>query len=434
MTVLADMFYGIGRPTGGAMKTGTLTNVRIRGLKPGPKPYKATDGGGLYLAVTTAGGKLWRVDYKFETKRKTLSLGAWPVVSLAEAREKLLAVKKDLKAGLNPAAEKQDLKLAKKAEALTFEKAAAAFLDAKREFGFGDRAYSILSPLRKHILPALGARPIGEITAPEILDALLAIKRLRLEETAKRCRQHIGQIFRYAMVKGWAERNPAADLQYMHELARTGPVKHQRAITKPAELGRLLLSLETISHTLAGKALDLASYVFVRASELARARWDEVDLASSFWRVPAARMKMKEPHLVPLARQVKERLEALKALTGGGPCLFPAFSDLQAPMNPESLRRALNRLGYGPGALSSHTTHGFKATAGTLLRERGFDPAWIEIQLAHGERNKIVAAYNHADYIPQRQAMMQAWADYLDELREGARVEAAKEGTGPGAY
>jgi integrase len=320
-----------------------------------------------------------------------------------------------------------------KAEALTFEKAAASFLEAKREFGFGGRADSILGPLRKHILPALGARPIGEITAPEILNALLAIKRLRLEETAKRCRQHIGQIFRYAIVKGWAERNPAADLQYMNELARTSPVKHQRAITKPAELGRLLLALETISHTLAGKALDLAGYVFVRASELARARWDEVDLASSFWRIPRERMKMKEPHLVPLARQVKERLEALRELTGGGPCLFPAFTGLQAPMNPESLRRALNRLGYGPGALNSHTTHGFKAAAGTLLRERGFDPAWIEVQLAHGERSKIVAAYNHADYIPQRQAMMQAWADYLDELREGAREEAAKEETGPGA-
>ncbi|MDR1044950.1 MAG: site-specific integrase [Candidatus Adiutrix sp.] len=233
----------------------------------------------------------------------------------------------------------------------------------------------------------------------------------------------MSQIFQYGIVKGLAARNPAADLQGIPELRKTGPVKHQRAVKAPADLGRLLLALETIDGTLAGKALGLAPYVFVRAGELAGARWAEVDLASSFWRIPAERVKMKGEHLVPLARQVKDRLTALHELTGGGPCLFPALTGGQAPMNPESLRRALNRLGYGPGALVSHTTHGFKSVARTFLRERGFDPAWIEMQLAHGERNKVVAAYNHADYIPQRQTMMQAWADYLDELREAARAE-----------
>jgi integrase len=153
---------------------------------------------------------------------------------------------------------------------------------------------------------------------------------------------------------------------------------------------------------------------------LAGARWAEIDFDSSFWRIPAERMKMKGAHLVPLARQVKERLLALRELTGDGPCLFPGLKMSQAPMRPEALRLALVRLGYGPGAMVSHTTHGFKAVAGTFLRERGFNPAWIEIQLAHGERSKIVAAYNHADYIPQRQEMMQAWADYLDELRRQA--------------
>ena len=149
-------------------------------------------------------------------------------------------------------------------------------------------------------------------------------------------------------------------------------------------------------------------------------------MADSRWRIPAERMKMKGEHQVPLARQVKERLEALWELTGGGHCLFPGLSG-QAPMNPETLRRALNRLGYGPGTLVSHTTHGFKRTAGTFLREKGFDPAWIEIQLAHGERNKVVAAYNHANYIPQRQEMMQAWADYLDELRQEAAMASPRE-------
>ncbi len=173
---------------------------------------------------------------------------------------------------------------------------------------------------------------------------------------------------------------------------------------------------------MAGKALELAPYVFVRAGELAGARWAEIDLASSLWRIPAERMKAKGEHIVPLARQVKERFEALYELTGGGPCLFPGFKDGQAPMRPETLRMALVRLGYGPGALVSHTTHGFKSCASTFLREQGFNPAWIEIQLAHGERNKVVAAYNHADYIPQRQEMMQSWADYLDSLREAAKA------------
>jgi integrase len=346
---------------------------------------------------------------------------------LAEARKRHLAAKMELEAGRNPAAEKQAQKQAKKAEALTFEKAAASFLKARREHGYEGRALDdIWGRLQKHIFPTLGARPLREITAPEILETLLAVKRLGIQETAKRCRQYLSQIFQHAIVKGWADRNPAADLQGIPELRKIGPVKHQRAVRKPEDLGRLLLDLETIYGTMAGKALDLAPYVFVRAGELAGARWVEMDMASSFWRIPAERMKMKGDHLVPLARQVKVRLEALRELTGGGPCLFPGLSG-QAPMRPETLRLALIRLGYGPGALVSHTTHGFKSAASTFLREKGFNPAWIEIQLAHGERNKVVAAYNHADYIPQRQTMMQAWADYLDGLREEARQEAAKD-------
>ena len=405
------------------MYNGKLADVKIRSLKPGPKPAKHSDGGGLYLVVTPTGGKLWRIDYRFEGKRQTLSLGAWPVVTLAEAREALLIAKRELKAGQNPAVEKQARKLTEKKAALTFEQAAASFLESRRENGYEDRATdAILGRLQKHILLGLGARPLGEITAPEILNVLLAIKRRGFQETAQRCRQYIGQIFQHAIVKGWTDRNPAADLQGIHELRKTGPVKHQRAVKTPAELGCLLLDIETITHTLAGKALDLAPYVFIRAGELAGGRWAEVDLASSFWRIPAERMKMKGDHLIPLARQVVDRLKALRELTGGGPCLFPALSGGQAPMNPETLRRALNRLGYGPGALATHSTHGFRRAAGTFLREQGFNPAWIEIQLAHGERNKVVAAYNHADYIPQREEMMQAWADYIDKLRKEARA------------
>jgi integrase len=405
------------------MQKGKLTDIQIRSFKPGPKPQKHADGSGLVLVVTPAGGKNWWFRFRFQEKEQTLSLGAWPVVTLAAAREKLLAAKKELQDGLNPAAEKQSRKQTEKEALLTFEQAAASFLESRRGNGYEGRATDdILGRLKKHIFPALATRPLAEITAPEILEVILSIRRRGIQETAKRCLQYLSQVFQHAIVKGWTERNPAADLRGIHDLKKTGPVKHQRAVKTPAEFGRLLLALESIKDTLAGKALDLAPYVFVRSSELAGARWSEIDLASSFWRIPAERMKMKGDHLVPLARQVKERLEALKELTGGGPCLFPALTGGQAPMNPESLRRALNRLGYGPGALVSHTTHGFKSAASTFLREQGFNPAWVEIQLAHGERNKVVAAYNHADYIPQRQAMMQAWADYLDELRAGARA------------
>jgi len=402
-----------------------LTDVKIKAIKPandGSKLKRYADGHGLNLVVSQSGGKWWEYRFRFEGKAQTLSIGTYPVVSLAEARKRRLAAQMELESGQNPAAEKQARKRARKAETLTFEKAALAFLESRRENGYEGRAIDdILGRLQKHVFPSLGARPLAEITAPEILAALLIVKRLGIQETAKRCRQYVSQIFQFAIVRGWAERNPAADLQGIPELKKTSQVRHQRAVKTPAELGRLLLDIETISETMAGKALALAPYVFVRAGELAGARWAEIDMESSLWRIPAERMKAKGEHIVPLARQVKERLEALYELTGSGPCLFPGFKDGQAPMRPETMRMALVRLGYGPGALVSHTTHGFKSCASTFLREQGFNPAWIEIQLAHGERNKVIAAYNHADYIPQRQAMMQSWADYLDDLRESAK-------------
>ena len=335
-----------------------LSDVLIRSLKPAAKLQKFSDGGGLLLVVTPAGGKVWRFKFRFNGKEQSLSLGSYPVVGLAEARKRHLAAKMELEAGRNPAAEKQARKRAEKVEALTFEKVALMFLEARRENGYAGRATDdILGRLEKHIFPALGDRALGDIKTPEILEILIGIKRLGIHETAKRCRQYLGQVFQYAIIKGWAERNPAADLQGVYELRKTGTVKHQRAVKTPAELGRLLLDIESISDTIAGKALGLAPYVFVRAGELAGARWAEIDLTSSFWRIPAERMKMKADHLVPLACQVKERLADLQELTGCGSCLFPSFKGGQAPIRPETLRMALIRLGYGPGALISHTTH-----------------------------------------------------------------------------
>ena len=270
------------------MKSGKLTDVKIRGLKPSPKPVKYPDGGGLYLVVTPAGGKLWRIDYRHGGKRQTLSLGSWPVVGLAEARAKLLSAKRELEAGLNPAATKQARKQTEREEALTLEMAARAFLEYKRENGDSSEAIKgIDNRLKRHIFPALGSRPLKDITAPEILEVLLTVRRLGVDETTLRCRQYIDQIFRHASRKGWIDRNPAADLRGIPELKKNGPVKHHRAVKTPADLGHLLLDIETISDTLAGKALGLAPYVFVRAGELTGARWAEVDLDSSFWRILA---------------------------------------------------------------------------------------------------------------------------------------------------
>lgn len=247
----------------------------------------------------------------------------------------------------------------------------------------------------------------GGIIAREILDVLLSIRRLGIEETARRCWQYLSQIFQFAIVRGWVERKPAADLQGIPELRKTSQVRRQRAVKTPSELGHLFLDIETISDTMAGKTLELAG-----------ARWVEIDMASSLWRIPAERIKAKGEHIVPLARQVKERLEALYELTGGGPCLFPGFKGGQAPMRPDILRMALIRMGCGPGELVSHTTRSFKSCASTFLWEQDYNPAWIEIQLTHGERKKVIADYNPTDYITQRQDMMQ----YLDSLIEAARA------------
>ncbi len=418
-----------------------LTDLEIRALKPtiGAKGVlvrkRYPDGNGLFLVVGPTGSKWWEYRFAFEGKKTGIGLGTYPVITLAVAREKHLAARRELAEGRNPATtgKKAQLGAAKlkaaseaakaSAGALTFASLAESWLENREKNGI-KRVEETRGRLKNHVFPTLGNVPIKDISAAKVLEAILAIKAKGLEEMAKRCLSSIRQIFNYAMIREWADRNPAEPLTGIGELRRSTPPKHQRALKTPAELGQLLLDIETISDTLAGKALDLAPYVFVRAGELAGARWAEIDMDSSLWQIPAERMKANGEHIVPLASQVKERLEALRKMTGWSPCVFPALTMGQAPMNPESLRRALNRLGYGPGALVSHTTHGFKSVASTFLREQGFNPAWIELQLAHGERNKVVAAYNHADYIPQRQDMMQSWADYLDELREKARSEA----------
>jgi len=412
----------------------SLTDVQIRAFKPAlnkkgePDRKRYADGNGLFLVVGPTGSKWWEFRFTFEGKKTCIGIGPYPVITLSMAREKHLEARRELAAGRNPTAagkkakrkaEKEKAAAVLAVESLTFAKAADLWLE-NREKNNIKRIWETRGRLRNHILPSLGNISIKDILTARILETLLAVKTQGLEEMAKRCLTCIRQIFNYAMIRGWIDRNPAEPLTGIEELRRSSPPEHHRAVKTPAELARLLMDVETIKHTITGAALWLSPYVFVRASELAGAQWDEIDWQESLWRIPKDRMKAQRPHFVPLARQVRVFLEGLRNQTGWGPCVFPGQMKGQAPINSCSLRMALNRLGYGRGALVNHTHHGFRSVASTFLREQGFNPAWIEGQLAHGESNKVVAAYNFAEYLPQRRDMMQAWADYIDKLRAEA--------------
>jgi len=391
-----------------------LTDIQVKALGPGKKLRRVPDGGGLFLVIDSRGNKWWEFRYTYLGKQTSVGFGSYPETSIAEARKKAAAAREQLKQGINPSAERKAAIVA----GMTFLEAAESYLETRQESGLKN-TNGIRLRLQKHILPALGKMPLKSITTPQVLALVLAIKKKR-EEMAKRCRTYCSQIFQHAIVRGWTDKNPVRELERLPELRRATPVKHQRAVKTPAELGALLLDIETIGHTLVGMGLKLAPHLFVRASELAGMRWEELDFKDSVWRIPAERMKMTQPHLVPLSRQVKKQLEVLRELTGWGPCVFPGHKAGQAPINPESFRIALTRLGYGPGALVSHTHHGFRSVAATFLREQGFDDAWIEVQLSHAKRNKVQAAYDFAKYVPQRKKMLQAWSNYLDKLRAAA--------------
>lgn len=264
------------------------------------------------------------------------------------------------------------------------------------------------------IFPIIGAKPVGSVTAPELLEALRRIEARGAVETAHRTLQNCGQVFRYAIATGRAERDPAADLR-----GALSPIKHTSfaSITESKEIGALLRDIDAYQgNIIVCAALRMAPYVFVRPGELRRAEWEEFNLEAKEpeWRIPASRMKMRKLHIVPLARQVVGILQDLHRYTGNGRYLFPSMRAKSAPISDVTLLAALRRMGYDKGSM---TVHGFRSMASTLLNEQGYNRDWIERQLAHGERNTVRAAYNYAEYLPERRRMMQEWADYLDELR-----------------
>jgi integrase len=394
-----------------------LTHVQIVNAKTREKSYRMFDGRGLYIEISPAGGRGWRFKYRIGGKEKRLSFGVYPNVSLKVAREKLEGARKHLEGGRDPGA------LRKPIETISTDEKAATFEAIAREwFALNSRKWApshgdrIIRRLELNIFPWLGTCPIAEIKASELLTTLRRIEGRGAHETAHRALQNCARVFRYAVVTDRADRDIARDLA-----GALAPVveQHHASITDPRGVGALLRAIKGYQGSVVTKcALCLAPLVFVRPGELRKAEWSEFDFGKSEWRIPAARMKMKAPHLVPLSRQAVAILSELRPLTGSGRLVFPGEIDKSRPMSDNTVLSALRRLGY---ATTEMTGHGFRSMASTLLNEQGWNADAIERQLAHAERNAIRAAYNYADYLPERRKMMQEWADYLDGLTLGRR-------------
>lgn len=397
-----------------------LTDKQVRALKPREKPYKVADGEGLYLYVTPAGGKHWRLKYRFRGKEQLLTLGSYPDVSLSNAREKKGAAREQVADGTNPAAVKA---AGKATHAVTFHAVAAEWM-GKQTWATKTREKAEWT-FRDLIYPDLGDKPIGEIDAPMILDCLRKIEARGKHETAHRTRQRISQVFEYAIAAGRTRVNPTPRGRSLAPIQ----VNNRAAITEPRQVGGLLRALaDYAGEATTATALRLAPLVFVRPGELRNARWDEFSLDESddqgaLWRIPKERMKMSREHLVPLSRQAVALLRDLHALTGNGKLVFPGLRSRDRPISDNTLNAALRRLGYSSEEM---TAHGFRAMASTLLNEQGFPPDVIELQLAHQEKNKVRAAYNRAQRLEERRKMMQQWADYLDQLKRQNANEQTK--------
>ena len=393
-----------------------LTDLQTRKAKPKAKPYKLSDSGGLFLLIHPNGSKYWRQKYRFAGKEKTLAHGVFPEVPLKEARTKRDDARKLLINGVDP----QVLKKKRKEtdlEAESFEAIAGEWFAKFSPKWAESHSSKILGRLEKDVYPYLGSRPIQEIRASELLQVLRRVESRGAIETAHRVRQHCGQVFRYAVATGRAERDPCQDLKG----ALPPPISvHHGSITDPKKIAGLLRALESYEgHHVTCCALQLAPLVFVRPGELRKAEWDEIDLDAAEWRIPAVKMKMKQPHIVPLSTQAVAVLKEIGPLTGNGQYVFPSVRTRKRPMSENTVTGALRRLGYQPGEM---TGHGFRSMASTLLNEQGWNRDAIERQLAHAEGDEVRAAYNYAQYLPERRKMMQAWADYLDGLKNTVPV------------
>jgi len=391
-----------------------LNESRIRAAKPAEKPYKLFDERGLFMLMTPTGGRLWRFRYRHGGVEKLLTLGAYPDVSLKRAREKRDDARRHVADGVDPSAKRQ---AERKAAADTFVAIIDEWLLTKKKSLTPATWERDHNQLHKWVVPYLGNRPISAIEAPELLAVLKRIESKGVIDTAHRTREICGRLFRYAIATGRATRDITEDLRGALAPRTT---EHHAAITDPLKVGQLLRAIDGYDgQPTTAAALKLAPYVFVRPTELRAAEWSELmlDGEQPEWRIPAERMKMREAHIVPLARQSIKILRELHPITGRQRYVFPAIGGGGRPLSENTLTGALRRLGYSGDEM---TAHGFRSMASTLLNEQGVHPDLIELQLAHAERNTVRAAYNRAQRLAERREMMQGWGDYLDRLRANA--------------
>jgi integrase len=395
-----------------------LSDTKIRSAKISDKQVKLFDGGGLFLLVTPPGGKLWRLKYRYEGKEKLLALGAYPEISLADARQRRDEARKQLANDIDPVAVRKAQKQAVTEETETFEVIAREWHTKFTHTWTTGHATKILSAMTRDLFPWIGARPIKELKALELLTCLRRIESRGTLETTHRVRGLLGQVFRYAVATGRAERDPVTDLRGALPQPNEN---HHAAITDPKEVAPLLRALDGYSgHFVVKCALRLAPLFFVRPGELRHAEWEEIDLDESVWNIPASKMKMKEPHLVPLSEQAVKILRELQPLTGASKYVFPSGRSFARPMSENAILAALRRMGYDKDTM---TGHGFRAMARTILDEvLQVRTDFIEHQLAHAVRDPNGRAYNRTAHLIERRKMMQTWADYLDELKAGAKV------------
>lgn len=391
-----------------------LTDNAIRSAKPREKPYKLFDERGLFVLVMPSGARWWRLKFRVARKERLLSLGVYPDVSLKVARERRDDMRKELASGVDPSLKRR---VEKAAGADSFEAVAREWFGKFSASWAKTHSDKIIRRLENDIFPWLGSRPVGQVTPPELLACLRRVEARGALDTAHRALQNCGQILRYAVATGRAERDSAADLRGALPPVNGG---HFASITDPAGVGELLRAVDGYQGTFVARcALRLAPLVFVRPGELRKATWSEFDLGNAEWRIPAERMKARVQHIVPLSSQAVAVLHELLQLTGPDGYVFPSLRTPTRPMSENTVNAALRRLGYGGDQM---TGHGFRSMASTLLNEQGWNRDAIERQLAHGERDEVRAAYNYAQHLPERRRMMQSWSDYLEGLRSGAKV------------
>ncbi|WP_137821384.1 integrase arm-type DNA-binding domain-containing protein [Pseudomonas sp. D(2018)] len=397
-----------------------LTDTAARTAKPKEKLYRLSDSLGLCLEVTPTGAKLWRFRYRFAGKPKMISLGAYPAVTLAKARERRDAARSLVAEGIDPSSHKQAEKRTREAEAHTFEILANEWYAYNSPRWAESTAYKARLYLDNDIIPAIGRRLVAEITRPDLVDLVRKVEKRGTLNAAGKIRQWLNQIFRFGLAKGVATTNPATDLDVV---AAHAPRARHHPHVPLAEIPELLEKLAAASSDAPTRlAIRLLLITGVRPGELRTAPWDEFDLDSATWTIPAARMKARRPHIVPLPAQAVVMLRELAEITGCYPLAFAGKQNPDRPMSENTINKALRLIGYE----GRQTGHGFRHLLSTELNSRGYNRDWIERQLAHGDKDEIRDTYNHAHYLEQRRGMMQAWADEIDALCAGANVVAIR--------